>query len=83
MIAAVAFGFLPLAIWLTLLVARRGFWRLRERDTLPVAEPSRWPPVAAVVPARNEVAASTPVACNKKFPVPALVMVSDCPSASV
>jgi hopene-associated glycosyltransferase HpnB len=54
MIAAVAFGFLPLAIWLTLLVARRGFWRLRERDTLPVAEPSRWPPVAAVVPARNE-----------------------------
>ena len=54
MIAAVLFGFLPLAIWLYLLLARRGFWLLRERDTTQVAEPSRWPAVVAVVPARNE-----------------------------
>ena len=54
MIAAVVFGFLPLAVWLVLLVARRGFWLLRERDTDPVAEPSAWPAVVAVVPARNE-----------------------------
>jgi hopene-associated glycosyltransferase HpnB len=54
MIPAVLFGFLPLAIWLYLLLARRGFWLLRERDTTPVAEPSRWPAVIAVVPARNE-----------------------------
>jgi hopene-associated glycosyltransferase HpnB len=54
MIAGVLFGFLPLAIWLYLLLARRGFWLLRERDTNPVAEPANWPSVVAVVPARNE-----------------------------
>lgn len=54
MIAALIFGFLPLAIWVYLLVARRGFWRLRERDTLPVPLPAIWPSVVAVVPARNE-----------------------------
>jgi hopene-associated glycosyltransferase HpnB len=54
MIAAVIFGFLPLAIWLYLLLARRGFWLLRERDTAPVPEPAHWPSVVAVVPARNE-----------------------------
>jgi hopene-associated glycosyltransferase HpnB len=54
MIAAVLFGFLPLAIWLYLLLARRGFWLLRERDTLPVAALTTWPSVVAVVPARNE-----------------------------
>ncbi|HEY4276278.1 MAG TPA: glycosyltransferase [Rhizomicrobium sp.] len=51
---AVLFGFLPLAIWLTLLLARRGFWLMRERDTNPVAEPAAWPAVVAVVPARDE-----------------------------
>ena len=54
MIAAVIFGFLPLAIWVTLLVARRGFWLLRERDTQAVPVPATWPSVVAVVPARNE-----------------------------
>jgi hopene-associated glycosyltransferase HpnB len=54
MIAGVLFGFLPLAIWLYLLLARRGFWLLRERDTNPVTEPASWPSVVAVVPARNE-----------------------------
>jgi hopene-associated glycosyltransferase HpnB len=54
MIAGVVFGFLPLAIWLYLLLARRGFWLLRERDTAPVSEPACWPSVIAVVPARNE-----------------------------
>jgi hopene-associated glycosyltransferase HpnB len=54
MIAGILFGFVPLAIWLTMLLARHGFWRLKERDTLPVAEPAAWPAVVAVVPARNE-----------------------------
>ena len=27
---------------------------LRERDTVPVSEPAAWPPVVAVVPARDE-----------------------------
>ncbi|MDB5741028.1 MAG: glycosyltransferase [Alphaproteobacteria bacterium] len=54
MIAGILFGFVPLAIWLYLLLFHRGFWRLRERDTLPVTEPEFWPSVVAVVPARNE-----------------------------
>ena len=54
MIAGFLFGFVPLAIWLYLLLFHHGFWRLRERDTLPVTEPDRWPGVVAVVPARNE-----------------------------
>jgi hopene-associated glycosyltransferase HpnB len=48
------FGFIPLLIWLYLLLFHRGFWRLRERDTLAVPMPERWPSVVAVVPARNE-----------------------------
>jgi hopene-associated glycosyltransferase HpnB len=54
MIAGILFGFLPLAIWLYLLLFHNGFWLLRERDTLPVSEPVAWPPVVAVVPARDE-----------------------------
>jgi hopene-associated glycosyltransferase HpnB len=54
MIAGILFGFVPLLIWLYMLVLRRGFWLLRERDTAPVADPASWPSVVAVVPARNE-----------------------------
>lgn len=54
MIAGILFGFVPLAIWLYLLLLHRGFWRLRERDTVAVPEPAHWPSVVAVVPARNE-----------------------------
>ncbi len=54
MIAGIVFGFVPLAIWLYMLLLRRGFWLLQERDTMPVAVPAEWPSVVAVVPARNE-----------------------------
>jgi hopene-associated glycosyltransferase HpnB len=54
MIAGILFGFVPLLIWLYLLLLHRGFWMLRERDAVPVAEPAAWPSVVAVVPARNE-----------------------------
>lgn len=54
MIAGLIFGFLPLAAWLYMLLWRDGFWRLRERDSLPVPVPADWPGVVAVVPARNE-----------------------------
>ena len=54
MIAGLLFGFLPLAVWLYLLLFRAGFWRMRERDTMPVPVPASWPRVVAVVPARNE-----------------------------
>lgn len=54
MIASILFGFLPLLIWLYLLLGHRFFWLLRERDTLAAAQPAEWPSVVAVVPARNE-----------------------------
>lgn len=54
MIAGILFGFIPLAIWLYLLLFHNRFWLLRERDTSPVALPLSWPSVVAVVPARNE-----------------------------
>jgi len=54
MIAGILFGFIPLAIWLYLLLFHNGFWLLRERDAAPVQEPETWPSVVAVVPARNE-----------------------------
>jgi hopene-associated glycosyltransferase HpnB len=47
-----------LAIWLYLIAARGSFWRAAERDDVGVAPESdgthRWPPVNAVIPARDE-----------------------------
>ncbi len=52
MVVAVVAGVAFLA-WLCLVLGHGGFWRFRER--LPVVgEPSRWPSVVAVVPARDE-----------------------------
>ena len=47
---------LALAVWIYLLCARGGFWRGAQRDDRdePEADPSHWPTVVAVVPARNE-----------------------------
>ena len=54
----IAVGCLPLAIWLYLAVARGNFWRLREfdDDIAKHESPIAWPPVVAVIPARNEAA---------------------------
>jgi hopene-associated glycosyltransferase HpnB len=55
MMADILFGFLPLAIWLYLLLGRDWFWQLNERDTRgEPPQPAHWPAVVAVVPARNE-----------------------------
>jgi len=45
---------LALAIWLYLLVAHGGFWLARETDAGMSAPPAAWPPVTAIVPARDE-----------------------------
>lgn len=50
----IALGVASLAIWIGLLIAHGGFWLARERDTVAVAAPTRWPSVVAVVPARDE-----------------------------
>ena len=49
-------GTLVLAIWLVLLFGRDRWWRAGEQDGGPVATPLVWPPVVAVVPARDEAA---------------------------
>jgi hopene-associated glycosyltransferase HpnB len=43
-----------LAIWLYLLLGRGLFWLGRERDGETVAGQGAWPPVMAVIPARDE-----------------------------
>ena len=43
-----------LALWVYLLCARGGFWLCRERDDARVPLRDHWPPVTAVIPARDE-----------------------------
>lgn len=48
-------AFVSLGIWVGLVAFHDAFWRARERDDdAPVPEPPTWPPVTAVVPARDE-----------------------------
>jgi hopene-associated glycosyltransferase HpnB len=55
MIALVILGVIPLIIWLGLLLAHGRFWTADQRDDRDVPpEPPSWPPVTAVVPARDE-----------------------------
>jgi hopene-associated glycosyltransferase HpnB len=44
---------IPFAIWFYLLLARGNFWKLSEDEIAPKPL-ENWPPVVAVVPARNE-----------------------------
>jgi hopene-associated glycosyltransferase HpnB len=56
--ASLLLAALSLAIWLYLAVARGNFWHLREfdDDAAKHESPTAWPPVVAVIPARNEAA---------------------------
>jgi hopene-associated glycosyltransferase HpnB len=56
--ASLLLAALSLAIWLYLAVARGNFWHLREfdDDVAKHESPTAWPPVVAVIPARNEAA---------------------------
>ena len=45
-----------LVIWLCLALFRGGFWRADQRLAGRISEPLRWPKVAAVIPARDEIA---------------------------
>jgi hopene-associated glycosyltransferase HpnB len=53
-VIAAVLGLAGLGVWGYLLAGRGGFWRTDERDTPSAAEPAHWPPVVAVVPARDE-----------------------------
>lgn len=52
MSVAAAIGLLALLIWIVLLVGRGLFWWPRLPEASP--PPARWPPVVAIVPARDE-----------------------------
>lgn len=43
-----------LALWAYLIAARGLFWTATVRDDARLPDPARWPPVTAVIPARNE-----------------------------
>jgi hopene-associated glycosyltransferase HpnB len=45
---------LALLAWLYLVLAHGGYWRMSQRLPEPAVEPTAWPSVVAVVPARNE-----------------------------
>ena len=55
LVVIVVLGVLPLIVWLGLVLGHGRFWTASERDdrALP-PEPASWPPVVAVVPARDE-----------------------------
>ena len=79
---AVLLGALALAIWVYLLTAHGGFWRMRERDDRdePKAEPKTWPSVVAVTPARNEadvITRSTGSLLAQDYPGPFRVILVD------
>lgn len=56
----VVLAFLSFAVWLFLVLGRRGFWRAERRQSA-FRSPAIWPAVIAIVPARNE--AETIKAC--------------------
>lgn len=78
---AVALGALSLVIWLVLLLGRGMFWLARERDTRAMPrEPHSWPPVVAVVPARDEadvIARSIGSLLAQDYPGPFQVILVD------
>jgi hopene-associated glycosyltransferase HpnB len=55
-IALEAVAALALLAWLYLLLLHGGFWRARERLPQGLPAPASWPPVVAIVPARDEAA---------------------------
>lgn len=55
MILTLIFSLIPLFIWLGIVLGRRFFWLMRERDdTRKLPRPRDWPSVVAVIPARDE-----------------------------
>jgi hopene-associated glycosyltransferase HpnB len=45
-----------LGAWLYLALGRHGFWRASERLAADLPAPAAWPPIVAIIPARNEAA---------------------------
>src|SRR4051794_36185669 len=79
MIVVVLSG-LALAAWIYLVCARGGFWLCRERDDAHEALPVGLPPIAVVVPARDEaenIAQSITSLLSQNYPALSIVLVDD------
>ena len=77
-------GSASLLVWVWLVVARGRFWttgqRLDPEDGPPPAQPLHYPPVAVVVPARNEAGtlpATLPALLRQEYPGPFDVFLVD------
>ena len=69
-----------LAVWVYLVFARGWFWLGRERDDTSITPPADAPPVAIVVPARDEadgIAQSVTSLLTQDYPALSLVVVDD------
>ena len=76
----VAIAALCLALWAYLIAARGGFWLASVRDEGRPPDPPAWPPVTAVIPARDEaefIAASVNSLLAQDYPGPLRVIVVD------
>lgn len=75
-IACIAF-----AAWIYLLCARGGFWRADIRGDQDIApDPSEWPSVAVIIPARNEadvIAATLTSHLNQNYPAAFQIILVD------
>jgi hopene-associated glycosyltransferase HpnB len=66
--------------WVYLVAGHGGFWRTSQRLPRVVAEPSAWPEVVAVVPARNEaemLPVTLPALLGQEYPGTLTVLVVD------
>jgi hopene-associated glycosyltransferase HpnB len=66
--------------WAYLVAGHGGFWRTSQRLPRAAAEPSAWPDVVAVVPARNEAAmlpVTLPALLGQEYPGALTVLVVD------
>jgi hopene-associated glycosyltransferase HpnB len=68
------------AIWLYLVCAHGRFWAITIRPAADASPPAAWPPVAAVVPARDEadvIGKSLPSLLRQDYPGPFSVILVD------
>jgi hopene-associated glycosyltransferase HpnB len=80
----IVIGAISLAVWAYLLVARGAFWSCRPQDTQEAAPPAVWPPVVAIVPARDEaehIGNSIGSLLRQDYPGPLTVILVDDDSA--
>jgi glycosyltransferase involved in cell wall biosynthesis len=85
-LVAAAVASAPVITWLGVLLHPARAWDLRPIDdeAAPSPDPARWPPVAAIVPARNEAAVlphTLPALLAQDYPGPWRVVLVDDRSA--